>query len=117
MMLRPTPAARASPATVGAVDALLARTLRASRRRASVFARRRACGVDRSVSDAIGISFVELGQDAERFLDACRSEEHTSELQSLMRISYAVFCLNTKHLSSKIMQATQFTPVNILSIK
>src|SRR3546814_1645454 len=27
---------------------------------------------------------------------ASRSEEHTSELQSLMRISYAVFCLNTK---------------------
>src|SRR3546814_5913036 len=26
--------------------------------------------------------------------DAHRSEEHTSELQSLMRISYAVFCLN-----------------------
>src|SRR3546814_2039960 len=25
-----------------------------------------------------------------------RSEEHTSELQSLMRISYAVFCLNKK---------------------
>src|SRR3546814_3411866 len=25
-----------------------------------------------------------------------RAEEHTSELQSLMRISYAVFCLNTK---------------------
>src|SRR3546814_7149454 len=28
---------------------------------------------------------------------ADRSEEHTSELQSLMRISYAVFCLNKKH--------------------
>src|SRR3546814_2156175 len=27
---------------------------------------------------------------------ALRSEEHTSELQSLMRISYAVFCLNKK---------------------
>src|SRR3546814_1519311 len=27
---------------------------------------------------------------------AQRSEEHTSELQSLMRISYAVFCLKTK---------------------
>src|SRR3546814_9431455 len=27
---------------------------------------------------------------------AARSEEHTSELQSLMRISYAVFCLNKK---------------------
>src|SRR3546814_7848428 len=26
-----------------------------------------------------------------------RSEEHTSELQSLMRISYAVFCLKTKN--------------------
>src|SRR3546814_7765225 len=28
---------------------------------------------------------------------ARRSEEHTSELQSLMRISYAVFCLNKKN--------------------
>src|SRR3546814_1299553 len=30
-------------------------------------------------------------------LHAGRSEEHTSELQSLMRISYAVFCLKKKH--------------------
>src|SRR3546814_5646333 len=29
--------------------------------------------------------------------DAVRSEEHTSELQSLMRISYAVFCLKKKN--------------------
>src|SRR3546814_7658279 len=29
-------------------------------------------------------------------LTITRSEEHTSELQSLMRISYAVFCLKTK---------------------
>src|SRR3546814_9459136 len=29
-----------------------------------------------------------------------RSEEHTSELQSLMRISYAVFCLQTKKYRS-----------------
>src|SRR3546814_2273536 len=29
-----------------------------------------------------------------------RSEEHTSELQSLMRISYAVFCLKTKNTST-----------------
>src|SRR3546814_1378488 len=29
-------------------------------------------------------------------VDAERSEEHTSELQSLMRISYAVFCLKKK---------------------
>src|SRR3546814_2816840 len=33
---------------------------------------------------------------AERLAGACRSEEHTSELQSLMRISYAVFCLKKK---------------------
>src|SRR3546814_1138057 len=30
-----------------------------------------------------------------------RSEEHTSELQSLMRISYAVFCLKKKNKSNK----------------
>src|SRR3546814_2763783 len=30
-----------------------------------------------------------------------RSEEHTSELQSLMRISYAVFCLKKKKQSTK----------------
>src|SRR3546814_7682597 len=33
------------------------------------------------------------------FNDAVRSEEHTSELQSLMRISYAVFCLK-KNMST-----------------
>src|SRR3546814_5110906 len=32
---------------------------------------------------------------------ACRSEEHTSELQSLMRISYAVFCLQKKNNNKK----------------
>src|SRR3546814_7933096 len=31
-----------------------------------------------------------------RFREGRRSEEHTSELQSLMRISYAVFCLKKK---------------------
>src|SRR3546814_10138197 len=31
-----------------------------------------------------------------------RSEEHTSELQSLMRISYAVFCLKKKHKTQYI---------------
>src|SRR3546814_1854778 len=30
-----------------------------------------------------------------------RSEEHTSELQSLMRISYAVFCLKKKHTTNE----------------
>src|SRR3546814_8990893 len=34
--------------------------------------------------------------DPESIVDSLRSEEHTSELQSLMRISYAVFCLKKK---------------------
>src|SRR3546814_3765063 len=40
--------------------------------------------------------------------DALRSEEHTSELQSLMRISYAVFCLKKKNT------ITYTTALNIL---
>src|SRR3546814_8712501 len=36
-----------------------------------------------------------------------RSEEHTSELQSLMRISYAVFCLNKKTLTQAITNAEE----------
>src|SRR3546814_9274645 len=32
--------------------------------------------------------------------ELARSEEHTSELQSLMRISYAVFCLKKKYISN-----------------
>src|SRR3546814_6173295 len=35
-------------------------------------------------------------QQAHRAAKAARSEEHTSELQSLMRLSYAVFCLKKK---------------------
>src|SRR3546814_1030680 len=49
--------------------------------RARGTAAKRAAAADRLHDDAIGL---------------IRSEEHTSELQSLMRISYAVFCLNKK---------------------
>src|SRR3546814_2975903 len=41
--------------------------------------------------------FDDLDLDAGGDLDLDRSEEHTSELQSLMRISYAVFCLKQKN--------------------
>src|SRR3546814_3649864 len=45
-----------------------------------------------------------------------RSEEHTSELQSLMRISYAVFCLKKKTqqrpYSHSSRTSTQSTPTN-----
>src|SRR3546814_6726904 len=38
-----------------------------------------------------------IGRIVADILKTNRSEEHTSELQSLMRLSYAVFCLKQKH--------------------
>src|SRR3546814_6223566 len=55
--------------------------------------------VGRHVADELeraGISGVILGRVGGHH-DRRRSEEHTSELQSLMRISYAVFCLKKKN--------------------
>src|SRR3546814_5540344 len=49
-------------------------------------------------------------RDLESLPGPCRSEEHTSELQSLMRISYAVFCLkkkNTTYSSKPSITPTQ----------
>src|SRR3546814_1821273 len=47
--------------------------------------------------DTTRVRFRRLREDEiQRYIDAERSEEHTSELQSLMRISYAVFCLKKK---------------------
>src|SRR3546814_2805881 len=40
------------------------------------------------------------------FYGVTRSEEHTSELQSLMRISYAVFCLKKKKTTHRIQLRT-----------
>src|SRR3546814_7917937 len=51
-----------------------------------------------------GILLVRTDPDAPK-----RSEEHTSELQSLMRISYAVFCLKKQTI---IQRAIQRTPIN-----
>src|SRR3546814_6485433 len=51
---------------------------------------------------SIGVSY-RVGVDGLSLpLAAMRSEEHTSELQSLMRISYAVFCLKKKQKSIHI---------------
>src|SRR3546814_5715760 len=52
--------------------------------------------IDCDVSDTAEIdrAFDDLARDWPRI--DFRSEEHTSELQSLMRISYAVFCLKKK---------------------
>src|SRR3546814_5201695 len=51
----------------------------------------------RQVSAGVdGVTVADYEQNLEASLQNLRSEEHTSELQSLMRISYAVFCLKTK---------------------
>src|SRR3546814_3688818 len=44
-----------------------------------------------------------------------RSEEHTSELQSLMRISYAVFCLNKKNVQIRSTQKVSKTNLSKIS--
>src|SRR3546814_3371860 len=46
--------------------------------------------------NAVVVFLVVVGRSGHGAIIAARSEEHTSELQSLMRISYAVFCLKKK---------------------
>src|SRR3546814_5693692 len=74
----------------------------------------RAAGVDRPglvCAAHLGAGFAGGGcLDAVRTL-ATRSEEHTSELQSLMRISYAVFCLKKKNT---ILNITYFISLIVL---
>src|SRR3546814_4387104 len=48
--------------------------------------------------DALREITIRLARDGLQLVEG-RSEEHTSELQSLMRISYAVFCLQKKNTS------------------
>src|SRR3546814_3979294 len=61
---------------------------------------RGAAGVrGRDVSDPV--------QGTRRHRPRQRSEEHTSELQSLMRISYAVFCLKKKNTHKTLNKAQQ----------
>src|SRR3546814_3906708 len=48
--------------------------------------------------------------------ETLRSEEHTSELQSLMRISYAVFCLKKKKNTTLKKVHTNSTQDNIMTV-
>src|SRR3546814_7348816 len=53
--------------------------------------------MSRAAMDGFQVAVHAIGDAANaQLLGAIRSEEHTSELQSLMRISYAVFCLKKK---------------------
>src|SRR3546814_10544220 len=54
---------------------------------------------------SMAVGFLARKKELQRAID--RSEEHTSELQSLMRISYAVFCLKKKkHKHTLTLQPT-----------
>src|SRR3546814_10368052 len=57
----------------------------------------------RPISDALRPASQSRMSSATRSFVQVRSEEHTSELQSLMRISYAVFCLKKKKIHQKII--------------
>src|SRR3546814_9770245 len=61
-----------------------------------------------SVADATHNCWAYRIGDEYRFNDD-RSEEHTSELQSLMRISYAVFCLKKKQNKTREKESNQTT--------
>src|SRR3546814_7059566 len=52
--------------------------------------------IDQRISERARLEAERLRRSEQRFRLLVRSEEHTSELQSLMRISYAVFCLKNK---------------------
>src|SRR3546814_1181427 len=47
-------------------------------------------------------------ENLRQFNEQLRSEEHTSELQSLMRISYAVFCLKKKNNNNNTQKHTNY---------
>src|SRR3546814_6197214 len=60
---------------------------------AAISADHRAAWLARDGSFALGRPMRLYAEDSAHKVNECRSEEHTSELQSLMRISSAVFCL------------------------
>src|SRR3546814_3835657 len=61
-----------------------------------------------------GLGIGLYGQGLPGFFESPRSEEHTSELQSLMRISYAVFCLQKKKIKQtrNINKTTLYTNIH-----
>src|SRR3546814_6366403 len=61
-----------------------------------------------------GTDFPGMGPDGAEVTAAARSEEHTSELQSLMRISYAVFCLKKKKKNKTKLTPHQDTYATII---
>src|SRR3546814_2038685 len=70
---------------------------------------RRQCRAEGEIPCAAGRAARRGGADP-------RSEEHTSELQSLMRISYAVFCLKKKNKKHKKQKITHLITKTLLTM-
>src|SRR3546814_3364038 len=89
--------ARRSAHAAGPISAVLPdtpHTMRADRSRQGFWVEKRRPGPER-IGQALADP-IRIGSRLCGMLGTKRSEEHTSELQSLMRISYAVFCLKKK---------------------
>src|SRR3546814_7298170 len=76
----------------------------------------RSGGLDQSISSANTSSSVPSNQAGTRSVGVSavtsRSEEHTSELQSLIRHSYAVFCLQQKQITTRQESSDDSTTAN-----
>src|SRR3546814_3614682 len=60
--------------------------------------------------NTVALAAPKIPAGARRHMRYFRSEEHTSELQSLMRISYAVFCLKKKNKTQYIIKKPTHKP-------
>src|SRR3546814_3489526 len=65
-----------------------------------------ATDISSSAIDILQVSESAVSRRQRGAITMGRSEEHTSELQSLMRISYAVFCLKKKKKNRRLTQHT-----------
>src|SRR3546814_5078191 len=70
-----------------------------SKPQSSIIGRRNAVSIGQGGSRRLSVAILRSRQVS------TRSDEHTSELQSLMRISYAVFCLQNKKIINSITTA------------
>src|SRR3546814_10215485 len=105
-------ALRACGAAIAALDAIIAGHI------TRAFCAVRPPGHHASASIAMGFClFNAMAVAAAHALEAHgRSEEHTSELQSLMRISYAVFCLKKKRHDIKHAMIQPNNYINTITI-
>src|SRR3546814_2180219 len=90
-------------AAATAVQLMPAETAELSQSRTTAARRHSRCHCVRSATRSCGTESgsAQPGAVPDESVPPKRSEEHTSELQSLMRISYAVFCLKKKKTENK----------------